>query len=253
MIEYKSSAAEVKSLSDDDTGSVELYAAKFHNIDRANEIIQPGAFRDLDAFCKSGFLAVNHDWTAFGGVGTIEDAKQDDVGLLVRAKFYGTPAAQAVRSVVVDRCARNKACPTSIGYRVIEDEDIKVDGKSVRSLKSITLYETSLVNVPCNPEAGVIGAKSLMTIDELRDLVAEYKAGRVLSAANRAMLARLHQQHSAALADLQSLLDATDPDRITLTEPPAIPPAITDAPKSLLPELIDLNREFLATSARFNR
>lgn len=249
MIEYKSFDAEVKSLHDEDTGSVELYAAKFHNIDRANEVIQPGAFRDLDAFCKSGFLAVNHDWTAFGGVGTIEDAKQDDVGLLVRAKFYGTPAAQAVRAVVVDRHARGKAVPSSIGYSVLDDEQIKIDGKSVRSLKSIGLYEASLVNVPCNPSAGVVGAKSLMTLSDLALQIAEYKSGRVLSAANRATLARLHQQHSAALADLQSLLDATDPDKISLPAVSTHEPAI---PKSLLPELVSLYRESLAIRSRYS-
>lgn len=247
MIEHKSFDVEWKGLADD-SGSVELYAAAFGNVDRAGERIEPGAFKNLDGFKSGGWLAVNHDWSRLG-VATIEDAVQDSKGLKITAHFHSTPDAQAVRTTIKERIDRGKSVKASIGYKVLEDEDVKADGKSIRSLKSIDLYEASIVNVPCNPEAGVIGAKSLMTIDELRDLVAEYKSGRVLSAANRATLARLHQQHSAALADLQSLLEATDPDRtpvpVVSTEP--------SIPKSLLPELLDLNREFLATSARFDR
>lgn len=244
MIEHKSFDVEWKGLGDE-SGSVELYAAAFGNIDRAGERIEPGAFKNLDGFKAGGWLAVNHDWSGLG-VATIEDADQDAKGLKIKAHFHSDSESQKVRTIIRERIDRGKSVKASIGYKVLEDEDVKLDGKSVRSLKSIELYEASIVNVPCNPEAGVIGVKSLMTIDELSALVAEYKAGRVLSAANRATLARLHAQHAAALADLQSLLDATDPDAnplpVVSTEP-AIP-------KSLTSEFVDLYKEYLAISSR---
>lgn len=250
MIEHKSFDVEWKGLADD-SGSVELYAAAFNNVDRAGERIEPGAFKNLDGFKSGGWLAVNHDWSRLG-VATIEDAVQDAKGLKITAHFHSTPDAQDVRTKIKERLDRGKSVKASIGYKVLEDEDVKLDGKSVRSLKSIDLYEASIVNVPCNPEAGAIGAKSLMTVDESRawaeERMAEFKAGRVLSAASRATLARLHQQHSAALADLQSLLDATDPDANPL-------PAVSTepaAPKSLLPELIELYKESLAIRSRYS-
>lgn len=247
MIEHKSFDVEWKGL-DGDSGSVELYAAAFGNVDRANERIEPGAFKNLAQFVADGWLAVNHDWNRLP-IAMVEDASQDGKGLLVRAKFHSTPDAQAVRTTVRERLAAGKSVKASIGYKVLDDAKVDVDGKSVRSLKAIELYEASIVQVPCNPAAGVIGAKSLMTLDELSSLIGEYKAGRVLSAANRATLARLYEQHAAALADLRSLLDATDPD----ANQPPVPSTEPSVPKSLLPELLDLNREFLATSARYAR
>lgn len=249
MIEHKSFDVEWKGLADE-SGSVELYAAAFGNVDRANERIEPGAFKNLDEFVGSGWLAVNHDWNRLP-IATVDHATQDGKGLKITAHFHSTPDAQAVRTTIKERLDRGKSVKASIGYKVLDDEDITLDGKSVRSLKAIDLYEASIVNVPCNPAAGVIGAKSMMTLDEFHGLVAEYKAGRVLSAANRATLARLHSQHAAALADLQSLLDATDPDRIAIDDdPPAIPPGVL-SPKSLTASVIDENREFLATCAKF--
>jgi HK97 family phage prohead protease len=247
MIEHKSFDVECKGLGDD-SGSVEFYAAAFSNVDRAGERIEPGAFKNLDGFKSGGWLAVNHDWSRLG-VATIEDAVQDAKGLRITAHFHSTADAQAVRTTIKERIARGKSVKASIGYKVLEDEDVKLDGKSVRSLKAIDLYEASIVNVPCNPEAGVVAAKSLMTIGELRDLVAEYKAGRVLSAANRATMQRWRDQHASLLAELDALLGATDP----APQLPLDPTTQPSIPKSLLPELVELNREFLATSARFGR
>ena len=124
-----------------------------------------------------------------------------------------------------------------------------MDGKSVRSLKAIDLYEASIVNVPCNPSASVTGAKSLIDVHQATELIAEIKAGRVLSASNLASMRRWVEQarQYAQLADeMQAMIDTHDAPK--LTDPPAIPPALTGG-KSFAVEM-DLYREFLATVAK---
>jgi hypothetical protein len=250
MIEHKSFAVECKGLDGD--GSVELYAAVFGNVDRAGEVIQPGAFKNLGEFVESGWLAVNHDWDKLP-VATIDGATQDAKGLLIKAHFHSTPEAQNVRTTIKERLARGKSVKASIGYKVTDDEQVKMDGKSIRSLKAIDIYESSIVNVPCNPAAEIVGAKSfkLIDADEVKDYLIQLKAGRVLSAANLATLRKWREtaRQYASLADeMDSLIAQHDPPK--LTDPPPIPEALTGG-KSLAGEM-RLLRDFLATCAKFN-
>ena len=107
MIEHKSFDVECKGL-DDEAGTVELYAAAFGNVDSANEVIQPGAFKNLNDFVDTGWLAVNHDWDRLP-IATIDGAEQDAKGLKVKAHFHSTPEAQAVRTTIKERLARGKS------------------------------------------------------------------------------------------------------------------------------------------------
>src|SRR4051812_8531147 len=86
MIEHKSFDVEWKGLSDE-SGSVKLYAAAFGNVDRANERIEPGAFKNLDDFVSSGWLAMNHDWNRLP-IATVHRAIQDSKGLRLEAHFH---------------------------------------------------------------------------------------------------------------------------------------------------------------------
>ncbi len=210
MIEHKSVEIRCKGL-DDASGSVELYAAVFGNVDRAGERIEPGAFKNLPQFVNSGWLAVNHDWSKLP-VAMVESASQDGKGLLVRAKFHSTPEAQAVRTTVRERLAAGKSVSASIGYKVLSDARVNVGGKSVRSLKAIDLFEASIVAVGCNPEAGVIGAKGrsgrastaevLALHDQFLALSVKYDPGlrQALRAAGPSPEARLYRQFLAIQA-----------------------------------------------------
>jgi len=206
----KSFAATLKAGGGDDlAGTVELYAAVFGNVDRSAELIAPGAFSNLDQFVKDGWLAINHNWSDLG-IATIESAVQDARGLKITARYHTTPAAQAARAVVKERIDRGKAVKASIGYRVLESESqAQEQGDTVRVLKSIELYEVSIVNLPCNPEAGVSAAKGWM-----RRLDTAYRAlkeGRAISATNRDRLALCRARLAEAAADLEQLLAETDP------------------------------------------
>ena len=160
-IEFKACELELKSASDDDPGTLEGYAAVFGNVDRANESIVKGAFSaTLPEFLTAGFLAVEHDWKQ--DIGTIDEATEDDKGLLVRATFYDTPDAQLVRRKLAAKVARSRRPGMSIGYRVLKDRK----EKGVRYLTAIELLECSVVSVPCNISASVSHVKSLAPTDD---------------------------------------------------------------------------------------
>lgn len=181
-MEHKSSELALE-LKGDDGGEFSAYFAVFGNVDRANEVIQPGAFKNLADFVKSGWIGLNHEHARLP-IAYPVDAVQDGKGLLVTGRYHNTPDAQAVRTVARERMQAGKAVKGSIGYRVTDHEKIDLDGKSVRSLKAIDLAECSFVNMPCNPSAEVVHSKSLISLDEIKSFIDEIKAGRVLSAAN---------------------------------------------------------------------
>lgn len=194
-LEHKRLDFRIKDLggSPDDPGSYRIYAATFNNVDRQGEAIAPGAFRNLDAFVRDGFMAVNHRWDSTLPIGTIDRATQDQYGLLVEGKFHSTPEAQASRTIIKERMSRGKSVQASIGYVVTLDARVTENGRSYRLLKGIELLELSWVNVPANPLAIALDVKATAT-----------KEGRTLSAATRRRIA-------ATIADLQALLDEYDP------------------------------------------
>jgi HK97 family phage prohead protease len=213
-IEHKSFDVEFKSFGD--SGEVELYAAVFNNVDRVDDVILPGAFKNLDEFARDGWLGVNHDMSGMGHA-TIESATQDDRGLLLTAKFHSTAEAQALRTVVKERKDRGKSVKASIGYAVTDHAFEKREGRKVRLLKGLDIFEASIVNLPANPLAGVASVKScgpdVLTLDALKALIdAETKAGRVLSRANHSRLKEWHGTLSAMADQVKEMVDAHDPD-----------------------------------------
>ena len=147
--------AEFKTLDESEPGTFEGIAAVFGNVDRQGDVILPGAFKKtLRTFIKRGFLANAHDWVE--PIGTIDAAEETDKGLLVRGTFHSTEAAQRARQVARERRERGKEIAMSIGFQTVKDDVVD----NVRQLKELELFEVSLVTVPANPEAHVMGVKS---------------------------------------------------------------------------------------------
>lgn len=136
------------------------YASTFGNVDSYGDTVVPGAYTTyLDQFVRDGFLASNHDWNV--KIGTISSAKQDTRGLLITAEFHSTAVAQDERTVTSERLARGKSVGLSIGYQATRwSQGEMPDGEPVRVLEEIKLFETSLVAVPADSHAGVLGVKS---------------------------------------------------------------------------------------------
>ena len=130
--------------------------ASTYDVDRVNERVIPGAFKNLAQAKRDGWLALSHDWNA-APIGTLDVLREEPgKGLYFEASFHSTKEAQGVRTVIQERLQRGKAIPLSIGYSVLTDRQAP-DG--VRELVEVDLFEISYVQVPANPMAGAIAAK----------------------------------------------------------------------------------------------
>jgi HK97 family phage prohead protease len=181
--EYKTLPFELKGASDEGYGTFEGVGAVFNNVDRVNDIIAKGAFREaLAEFIADGFIGgQDHDWQA--PIGHPYEAKEVDDGLFIKAVFDNTPEAQATRAKMTANPISKRATikKLSIGYRTVESKDIdagEVDAYwagvgytpsaddlersrgGIRLLTKLKLYEVSPVLRAANDLASIHGVKS---------------------------------------------------------------------------------------------
>ena len=182
-------------ITQDGSGSFEGYASVFGNFDRVNEAVVKDAFKNIESFTEEGFGAIGHDWNGLP-IATIAYAKQDEVGLYIKADFHSTPEAQNARTVIQERLARGKSVGLSIGYEVNDSEYVP-EG---RLLKALTLFEVSVVTIPANPLAGVNTAKDYSPTNLSLD---EHSALMLANA--KAYVARLNELHSLRQKDGRGL------------------------------------------------
>jgi hypothetical protein len=154
-------AAELK-MKREGAGEISGYASTFENFDRTNERPARGAFKThLPDFLRDGFLGASHNWDQ--PIGTITEAFEDNHGLWFSADFHSDPDSQRARLVAQERLERGKSVSTSIGYELGEEPEVVKDeslpGGQGLLLKTIRLFEISLVTVPANPLALVQSAK----------------------------------------------------------------------------------------------
>lgn len=202
----QTSYVELKEL--EDTGELVGYAAVFSNVDRSGEKIVQGAFKNLDEFVRTGAVLIGHDWSGVG-VATIDSAEQDGYGLLVKATWLSTEEAQECRKACIERIRRGKQVGMSIGYRVTDDRETKVDGKYVRELLGIELLEVSIVTVPANPKAQVVEAKDLQDRFKLTDHIKHVNTALNELVIRIDGLAELRHRDGKKLGD-QTLNDAAE-------------------------------------------
>lgn len=193
---------------DGDEGGFVLYAAAFGNVDRGGDVIERGAFDNLAEFVKDGWIALNHDNRSLP-IGYPTAAVQDEHGLKITGKFHSTPGAQAVRTVMRERMAAGKAVKCSLGYLTRKESFEARDGRTVRRIERLSIYEASIVNLPMNPAAETIDAKGTTMPENPKPPAPETKAGRAISAANRdtlrALGERLGEHHSELAEQLKCM------------------------------------------------
>lgn len=216
--EYKASV--------DAAGSIEGHGAVTGNRDSYDDVIAPGAYVNLDEFVAKGSLLVGHDWGGFG-IGTIDAAREDEVGLYFKATFHTDEAAQQIRDRVMERMDRGKFVGLSIGYETLDAAYETRDGVDVRVLKAIKIYEISLVTVPANPLAGVVSAKSFedegeSALASVRAYLQRARALKALRESDGRTLSDVNQTRLGALAaDLEGI--SIDLRELILPEPKAAP------------------------------
>lgn len=140
----------------DESGAVSGMAWPFGSADRIGDMIEPGAFKGIKLPIPMLF---GHDMA--DPIGTWDAAVEKADGLHVSGKMLVNDVARAreVHSLVKAGAVKG----ISIGF--ITKKSLTRPGGG-RTIKSLDLFEVSLVTVPMHPGARVTSAKS--AVDALR-------------------------------------------------------------------------------------
>jgi len=150
---HKSLPFQLKALADEE-GTIEGYGAVFGNVDGVNDILLPGSFAKAIRGNQNVKMLWQHDFTM--PIGTWNNLTEDSNGLKVSGKIatktqLGNDAYQLVKAGAIDSL--------SIGFIPTEWE---IDSKKgIRTIKSVQLYEVSLVTFSANSKAKIVNVKSL--------------------------------------------------------------------------------------------
>jgi HK97 family phage prohead protease len=189
-------------------GQFVAYASVFGNVDSYGDIVVKGAFADdLDRWDKSGKtipLLFGHNMADPDfNIGSVLTAEEDEVGLKVTAQLdLENPKAKQVYRMIKGR----RIDQMSFAYDVIDGESVKSaddDEDDVYEIRKLKLYEISVVTVGANSETEILAVKTMPTVADR--VVADIKAGRVLSAKNESELRSAHE----ALGRVLKVLDNT--------------------------------------------
>jgi len=151
------------------SGELEGYASVFGNVDQGGDVVLPGAFRKTLADWRGSRqplpLIADHDLTTDGVIGSVRDAREDPVGLWVRAGFSSDPKAQSVRTKMIEGHLRGM----SFTYEAVRHYLGEVAGKSARFLQELKLFEATVTPFPMNTLA-LASAKAAMASASINDL-----------------------------------------------------------------------------------
>ena len=140
------------------------YASIFGNIDSYGDVVMKGAFTQTIKERASRIKVMyNHMWA----IGKAVELEETDRGLWVKGFISDTPRGNEVLTLMNDGAIDEM----SIGYESIKSDREQRDGKDVRLLREIKLYEFSPVDFAANDQAVITSVKSvgLLTGVELSD------------------------------------------------------------------------------------
>lgn len=223
-LERKNLAVTLKA---DTEGSVQAVFATLNVIDKDGDVTVPGAFQPEPV----NIAAWGHNWGDLpSGDGAIKEV--GDEAIFEGAFYLGTPQGDATYQTLKQRFERGFTQEWSYGFSVEESDFGTFQGREVRFLKRLKVYEVSPVLVGAGEHTRTLDMKGFSNlsfdnhISEVRaafdDLVERAKErvalraakeGRVLSAANRERLSSLLSALAQAQDEIKSLLDSTDPEK----------------------------------------
>ncbi|CAB4218454.1 Prohead protease [uncultured Caudovirales phage] len=184
QMEVKTLRAEFKATQNGSKGIVTALVSVFNNIDLGGDRMLPGAFTKTiaDWQAKGDPLPAiwSHEWDdpeAHVGFVDPADMKETADGLEVKMQFdLDRPFAEQVFHLLKTR----RVTQFSFGYYTTASEPIRdPDGKMVREISSVDLFEVGPTLLGMNPDTQLIEAASL---------IRGFKAGRVLSGQNEEAL-----------------------------------------------------------------
>lgn len=198
-------------------GQFTAYASVFGNVDSYGDIVVKGAFaKDLGRWEKSGKaipLLFGHNMADPDfNIGHVVSAEEDSVGLKVTAQLdLENPKAKQVYRMLKGR----RIDQMSFAYDVLDGAKATKDGEDVYEIRDLKLYEVSVVTVGANSETEVLAVKQVpATADRI---MADMKAGRVLSAKNENELRAAYESLGRVLSVLDS--NTSDEQKASVSGP----------------------------------
>lgn len=151
-----------------DPGWIEGYAAVFNNIDQVDDVIRPGAFvKTIKQRIPNGKVKLMAVHYRDGGgarevIGTVTEAKEDEYGLWTHSVLSRTRTAQEIRQNVIDGHIGHY----SVGFVTKDAEMVEAEGKTIRELKELALYEVTVTTSPINELCLITDAKSQAALEQ---------------------------------------------------------------------------------------
>lgn len=144
----------------EEPGTFEAVVSVFGNEDSYGDIMQPGAFtKTLAAWKESGRLIPvlwMHDAHQVP-IGGVTEARETDEGLQVKASLtLGIPRAAEVHEAM----KAGTLAEFSFGYYEVAAREVTQDGKTVRLVDEVDLFEVSAVFRGANPATRLVDVKS---------------------------------------------------------------------------------------------
>ena len=180
------------------SGQFEGYASVFGNTDLYGDIIVKGAFmKSLEG--RSAPVAMLHQHDPKQVIGKWLSFKEDDHGLYAVAEL--TPNHSIAEDVKAS-LAHGAINGMSIGFDIPKDGSEYDQQKQVRVIKSIDLWEVSIVTFPANVESRIDIVKSIEAIKTISE--AEELLRNVVGLSHKESKAFMHSLKSVALRDVEN-------------------------------------------------
>lgn len=165
-------------------GRIEAYASVFDTVDSYGDVVRRGAFADtLDEWKSSGKtipLLYGHNFSdPFMNIGGVVEAAEDERGLKITADLdMDNPSAVQVLNLV----KKGRLSEMSFAFNYRDAGPVVIDEKEYFEVRSVELFEVSVVPIGANRETEIISAKSareLLTAVKQANLDAETEAAVV--------------------------------------------------------------------------
>lgn len=205
-------------------GEFIAYASVFGNKDMVGDIVMKGAFSGTLAEWKTKGAPIPLLWghnlaDPDFNLGYVE-AEEDEKGLRIHG-YFDMESPKAPQSYRLLKSGRTRQF--SITYRVTDGAYVMPEGEETSykdayyEIRSLDLYECSVVQVAANQEAEVVAVKSVVSS-------MASKAGRTLSSKNEDAIRGALTQAKDIVSALESVLpaeaDEEDQDSTSGKEPP---------------------------------
>lgn len=222
-------------------GAVRALFATMNVIDHDNDVTLPGAFTNGEVVRIASYGHKLHELPVGDGV-----IFADDERAIMNGEFYLETTAGKDTYLTVKRQSEKGLQEWSYEYDILDAEPGTLNGQPVQFLKSLKVHGVTPVYLGAGIGTETLDIKSFTDHGErLSAMIAEYveraknraafraKEGRTLSTVNRNRLSALVESLASVGAEIQRLLEETDPEKSK-------------------EELVKLRGQFLRTLANLN-